>query len=106
LRDLLILFYAGAIGFVAAGIAASFYKMVTQEQARFRMMGTTLIAGITMFCFFALTGPVIVMNQSLTMLRGEKNGLAWLAAGVLVAGLWSCCLGILMLAVVVSFKTA
>ena len=39
LREFLILAYAGAVGFVAAGIAASFYKMVTSQPAKFGPLG-------------------------------------------------------------------
>jgi hypothetical protein len=39
LRDALPLLYCEAVGFVAAGIAASFYTLVTAEPARFSLLG-------------------------------------------------------------------
>ena len=40
LGDLLILGYAATVGFVAGGIVASFYQMVTSEPARFGLLGS------------------------------------------------------------------
>lgn len=104
LRDLLLLVYAGAVGFVAAGIAASFYRLVTSEPARLGLSGETAISLLTTFAFCALTGPVIVMDHALRTRKVERAPLGWLAAGTLIAGLWSCCLGIIVLELVLSLR--
>ena len=65
LRDGLLIIYCGAVGFVAAGIAASFYKMVTSEAARFALLGQGWLAAVSTFLFFAVTGPAIIMDGAL-----------------------------------------
>jgi hypothetical protein len=96
-RDLLILGYAATVGFVAGGIVASFYQMVTQERARFALLGSGAMAVVTTFLFFALTGPIIIMDRALKGRLKEKEPLTWLFGAVFIAALWSCCSGIFVL---------
>jgi len=104
LRELLLLLYAVAVGFVAAGITASFYKMVSSEPARFALFGQSVLAWVTTFAFCALTGPVIVVDIALRRVRDEKLPLGWLAVGVGMAAIWSCCVGIVMLELVLAVR--
>ena len=62
--DVLLLLYCGAVGFVAAGIAASFYTLVTAEPARFRLFSGTIPGLVTSFIFSVLTGPVLSSPMS------------------------------------------
>jgi hypothetical protein len=102
--ELLVLLYAGVVGFVAAGITASFYRWITSEPARFGLFGQTALGMITTFLFCALTGPVIVMDHAIRSRKIEKSPLRWFAAGTLVAALWSCCLGLVVLDLVLSIR--
>lgn len=104
LREGLLILYCGAIGFVAAGIAASFYKMVTLEAARFALLGRSWLAVVSTFLFFAVTGPAIIMDIALKR-RRESDAATWMAASLVVAGLWSICSGILVLGAVLSLKS-
>lgn len=104
LAELLLLAYAAAVGFVAAGIAASLYKMITLEQARFRLLGHSFLAWITAFAFCALTGPVIVVNQAIQSHKKDRSAIGWLFAGIFVAALWSCCLGVVVLEFALSLR--
>jgi len=61
--DVLLLLYCGAVGFVAAGIAASFYKLVSGKPAQFGPFGGTIFGLATSFLFGALTGPAIVSGD-------------------------------------------
>lgn len=103
-RDLIILGYAGAVGFVAAGIAASFYKWVTSEPAKFTVLGQGVPALVTSFAFCAMTGPIIVLDYAVSLRRREKGPVSWLFAGALVTGLWSCCSGIVILSLIVALR--
>ena len=85
MRDLLLLVYCVAVGFVSAGIAASFYKLVTAEPARFGVLSETLFGLATSFIFCALTGPVIVIDFAIRNRRAERMPVRWLMAGVGVA---------------------
>jgi hypothetical protein len=104
LREFLLLLYAIAIGFVAAGITASCYKMLSSEPARFALLGQSVLAWVTTFAFCALTGPVIVVEMAIRRVREEKLPLGWLAAGVGIAAMWSCCVGIVMLELVLAVR--
>jgi hypothetical protein len=97
LRDLLLLVFCAAVGFVAAGISASFYKLVTTEPARFGFVGKTVFGLATSSLFCALTGPVIVVDFAIRNRRAERRPLPWLFAGMGIAALWSCCTGLVVL---------
>jgi hypothetical protein len=105
LRDGLLIGYCGAVGFVAAGIAASLYKMVTREAARFALLGQGWLAAVSTFLFFAVTGPAIIMDIALKRRNSANNAAGWLVASLIVAGLWSVCSGIIVLGVVLSLQS-
>jgi hypothetical protein len=102
--DVLLLLYCGAVGFIAAGIAASFYKLVTAEPARFSLFGATVFGLATSFLFCALTGPVIVINLAIRNRTAQPGPFPVLLAGITVAALWSCCLGIVVLQLVLTVR--
>ncbi len=105
LRDAFLLFYCAATGFVASGVAASFYKMMTQETPRFALLGQGWVAAFATFLFCAVTGPIIVIDL---VLRGgrlnERGAVGTVLAGVFIAALWSICSGILVLGAVLSIR--
>ncbi len=104
LHDGLLIIYCGAIGFVAAGIAASFYKMVTSETARFALLGQGWLAAVSTFLFFAVSGPAIIMEAALRRRGSNGNVAGWMVASAVVAGLWSVCSGIIVLGLVLSLQ--
>jgi hypothetical protein len=104
LRELLLLLYCGAVGFVAAGVTASFYKMITSEPARFRLLGESAFAWATTLTLCALTGPVIVMEQAIRAASKDRVPLKWLLAGAGIAAMWSCCVGVVVLELVLALR--
>src|SRR5262245_302681 len=103
-REIFLLLYCVAVGFVSAGIAASFYRLVTAEPARFALLGQSAFGLATSFVFCALTGPVIVVDFALRSRRAEQMPFGWRMAGVAIAALWSCCLGLVVLALVLTVR--
>ncbi|MEP0321354.1 DUF6949 family protein [Bauldia litoralis] len=101
---MMLLVYAGTIGFVAAGITASFYRMVTSEPARFGPAGRSSLAWMSAFALGALAGPIIIVENARESLREGRIPRSMMAAGVIIAGLWSGCIGILVLEVVLSVR--
>jgi hypothetical protein len=83
LRDGFLLFYCASVGFVASGVAASFFKMVTHEPARFALLGKGWLATAVTFLFCAI-GMALV--------------------GLCVAVFWSICSGMLVLDLVLQLK--
>jgi hypothetical protein len=104
LSDLLLLLYAGAVGFVAAGLGASFYKLVTDETARFALGSQSAFGIATGMLFCALTGPAIMARLALAGGGDARLPLGWRIAGIGIAMLWSCCLGLVVLQVVLAFR--
>jgi hypothetical protein len=104
MRDLLLLLYCGAVGFVASGIAASFYTLVTSEPARLNLFGGTAFGLATRFLFFALSGPLLVSAYILSNRRAVRWPFAVVFAGIGIAALWSCCLGVVVLQVILAFR--
>ena len=102
LRDGLLLAYSGAIGFVCAGISASFFKMVTSQPARFALLGDGWLGLATTFVFFGLTGPAIIMEQACQRRLSDRTTIGLFAGSVVIAGLWSACSGILVLGLMVT----
>lgn len=102
LGEFLLLAYVAAVGFVAAGIAASFYKMVTLEPARFRLLGQSFFSWMTAMIFCAVTGPFIVVDQAIQSRRRDHTPILWVFAVVGIATLWSCCLGVLVLELILT----
>ena len=89
---------------MAAGIAASFFKMVTAEPARFALLGRGWLATTATFLFCAVTGPAIVIDLVLKQRPLGGEGLSTLFAGVVVAMLWSVCSGMLVLDLVLQLR--
>ena len=102
--DVLLLLYCGAVGFVAAGIAASFYTLVTAEPTRFRVFSETILGLATSFIFSVLTGPVVVFAYVLCNHRTTRWPFLSLLAGFAIAILWSCCLGIVVLQLILMVR--
>jgi len=104
LRDGFLLFYCASVGFVASGVAASFFKMVTHEPARFALLGKGWLATAVTFLFCAVTGPAIVMDMVIRNRNTDNGALGMVAAGLCVAVFWSICSGILVLDLVLQLK--
>lgn len=104
MRDLFILGYAATVGFVASGIVASFYQLVTAQPAKFALLGRSALAALTTFLLCAVTGPVIIMHRAIAARRKEKEPVGWLFGSVFVALLWSCCSGIVVLGFALSLR--
>lgn len=105
MRDLLLLCYCAAIGFVAAGVAASFYKMMTHEPARFALLGEGWGAMLATFVFCAVTGPAIILDLMVKVRFADRKALGTFFGGLVVVMLWSVCSGILVLQLVLQIRS-
>lgn len=106
LRDALLICYCAAIGFVAAGVTASFYKMMTQEPARFSLLGEGWLAALTTFLFCALTGPAIIVDLVIRLRFADRSAVGMFFGGLAVAVVWSVCSGIVVLEFVLSLRNS
>lgn len=104
LRDGFLLLYCAAVGFVASGVAASFYKMMTTETPRFALLGKGIGALVVTFVFCGVTGPAIVIDMVLKSRISDRGAVGTALFGLFVALLWSVCSGILVLDVVINLR--
>lgn len=103
-RDGFLIVYCAAVGFVASGVAASFYKMMTAEAPRFTLLGKGIGALIVTFVLCAVTGPAIVLDIVMKSRIADRGAVGTVLAGVFVALLWSVCSGILVLDLVITLR--
>ena len=95
--DLYVALFAGASGFVAAGILASFYQLVTATPARFDMGSDRLMAGVFQIILLMFAGPVILMRNAIRGRLVEKRHPGWFAASAGIVLAWSMCSGVVVL---------
>ncbi|MCB1498370.1 MAG: hypothetical protein KDK07_01050 [Bauldia sp.] len=96
---MILFIYAATVGFVVAGLAASAYRVITSEPVRFGTSGTSLFSLLSAIVVGAVLGPVIIVRQAFASARAGTVPPTWATAGVLLAIVWSCILGIAILAV-------
>lgn len=99
MSDVLLFLYASAVGFVVAGLAAAIYRAVMAEPVRFKAEGRGILALCGSFLMGAFIGPAIIVRQSFASVQSGEVPSSWAAAGVMLAILWSGCIGIAVLAV-------
>ncbi len=104
MREGFLVLYCAAVGFVASGVAASFYKMMTAEAPKFALLGKGIGAMAVTFLLCAVTGPVIVLDIVLKARVGDRGAVGTALFGVFVALLWSVCSGILVLDLVLNLR--
>jgi Family of unknown function (DUF6949) len=101
-QTLAIYLYVTAVGFVAAGLLASFVQLVSGEPLRFTLEPDSVLASIVGVLLRVLAGPVILMRNAWRGRRLEARAPIWLGLSILVAGLWSLFSGTLVLAAIFS----
>jgi len=102
--ELLLLVYATAVGFVAAGLAASLFQLVTSRPVAFVLPSTRLVSCFVAGLSFALVGPYIVARAAVRARWSDRKPLTWLAGGLALALLWSTCSGIVVLDLALSVR--
>ncbi|MEP3277813.1 MAG: hypothetical protein ABJN26_21310 [Stappiaceae bacterium] len=95
--ELLLAVYIGCAGFVAAGLIASFYQLVTNRPARFALESETLIRILATVAIVIFAGPFILMRNAIRGRRIEGRPIGWLVASTTIAGMWSMCSGVVVI---------
>jgi len=104
MREALLLLYCTVVGYVASGITASFFRLITAQPARFGLLGPGYLGVASTYAFFAVSGPAIIVEMAVTRSLPRENTLAWLAGCVLVALLWSACSGLVLVELIYSIR--
>jgi uncharacterized membrane protein YjfL (UPF0719 family) len=98
--DIVLFASSVAVGFVAAAVLAAIYRGVTSQPVSFTTHRPGTMAMIAAFVFRVLVGPAIIVRQSVASAQSGDVPSSWAAAGVMVATVWSGCLGIAIIAIV------
>jgi hypothetical protein len=77
---------------------------MTSEPARFAPFGRSMSAWVMSFLFFALTGPVLVVEHTIRARIERRIAGIWAGAGMAVAAIWRCCSGVLVLDLVLTVR--
>jgi hypothetical protein len=89
--------YVMAVGFVAAGISASFAQLVSGEPLRFGVEAKSIPSSIGGVLLRAFAGPVILMGNAVSNAKAKARSPMWLGLSTLIAGVWSLFLGSVLL---------
>jgi hypothetical protein len=89
------------MGFVTAATIATFYQWVTSERAELFAARQTL-AGLAVAVLISMFGgPFIVVQKVLAGVRAREISAVPAVVGVVVAGMWSVCAGIVYVSLLV-----
>ena len=89
--------YITAVGFVAAGLLASFVQLVSGEPMRFRIEPDSMLASIGGVLLRVLAGPAILMRNAWRGMVVERRPMGWFGASLAIAAVWSLFSGALLL---------
>jgi len=81
--------YVTAVGFVAAGMLASFVQLISGEPMRFGVEPNSLLASIGAVILRVLAGPAILMRNAWRGLRIQARPKIWFGVSAAIAAVWS-----------------
>jgi len=97
MQSLAIYLYVMAVGFVAAGMLASFVQLVLGEPMRFGMEPNSILASIGAVLLRVLAGPAILMRNAWRGLKLQARPKIWFGVSAAIAAVWSLFSGALLL---------
>jgi branched-subunit amino acid transport protein len=86
--------YMTAVGFVAAGVLASFVQLVSGEPMRFGPSPQSILASIGAVLLLALAGPAVLMRNAWLGLQARPK--VWFGISATIAAVWSLWFGALL----------
>ena len=95
-----------AMGFVAAGISASGYRLVTDARLDFAAPSGSLATRARRILVIAVAGPLILVVDAWQAAAAGLQPVSRLFASALVASAWSFCIGVAVINVLVMIGTA
>jgi hypothetical protein len=97
MQSLAIYLYVTAVGFVTAGVLASFVQLVSGEPMRFNVEPKSLLASIGGVLLRVLAGPAILMRNAWRGLRLQGRPKFWFGVSLAIAAVWSLLSGAFLL---------
>lgn len=97
MRDLVLYLYIMAVGFVAAGMLASFVQLISGQPMRFGLEPDSIFASLGGVFLRVLAGPAILMRNAWRGLRIQSRPKVWFGVSAAVAAVWSLFSGAVLL---------
>ncbi|MGH6734897.1 MAG: DUF6949 family protein [Methyloceanibacter sp.] len=89
--------YVMAVGFVMAGVLASFVQLVSGEPMRFNLEPKSILASLGGVLLRVLAGPAILMRNAWRGMRVEARPRVWFGVSLAIAAVWSLFSGALLI---------
>ena len=86
-----------AVGFVTAGVLASFVQLVSGEPMRFNVEPKSLLASIGGVLLRVPAGPAILMRNARRRLKLQARPKIWFGVSAAIAAVWSLLSGAFLL---------
>ena len=86
--------YVTAVGFVAAGVLASFVQLVSGEPMRFGTGTKSVLAAIGGVLLLIFAGPAVLMRNAWQGFQARPT--AWFGISAAIAAVWSLWFGALL----------
>lgn len=97
MQYLAIYLYMMAVGFVVAGLLASFTQLVSGEPMRFGLEPKSILDSIAGVLLRVLAGPVILMRNAWRGLKLQARPKIWFGVSAAIAAMWSLFSGAVLL---------
>ena len=89
--------YVTAVGFVTAGVLASFVQLVSGEPLRFGPEPKSILASIGGVFLRVRAGPAILMRNAWRGIKIQSRPKIWFGISAAIAAVWSLCSGAVLL---------
>ncbi|MGI9383213.1 MAG: DUF6949 family protein [Methyloligellaceae bacterium] len=89
--------FVTATGFVAAGLVASLFQLVTGQPIRFGFTPGSAMVAATGILARVTAGPAIIMRNAIKAALKEGRQPYWLALSTLLSAIWSFFSGVVIL---------
>jgi Family of unknown function (DUF6949) len=97
MQSLMVYLYVTAVGFVTAGVLASFVQLVSGEPMRFNVEPKSMLVSIGGVMLRVLAGPAILMRNAWRGLRLQGRPKIWFGVSAAIAAMWSLLSGAFLL---------
>lgn len=86
-------FLALGVGFAVAGLVAALYRAWRDQPPSFHLLLTGGASSVAAIPLLAVTGPAIIMRNTLMGRKYEKRAMHFVALATILASLWSIAIG-------------
>jgi hypothetical protein len=105
MQFLAIYIYVTAVGFVAAGVLASFVQLASGEPMRFSLEPNTFLESLGGVLLRVLAGPAILMRNAWRGQIIQRRPKIWFGVSALIAAVWSLFSGALLIDLIVKLSS-